>query len=319
MTHAAGRLSLRHWSGAAAALLIGAGSALAEETCEDITVSGAAQMTIPDAYSPFAPADLTGTTVVTLANTADAPCPLAVAVTAQSGGLLRGRGETLEYALETPEGQPLINPPSLVDPTAGHHVALTLPGGQAASLTIRARIPAGQTAPPGVYTDNAAALRVYHDAPQGFAELLSRTRFPVTGRVAAVCRLAAPQPATLDFSGDIGPDARPHSGWHSVRLPEAACNTGARLKLRGRALARDGEAAAGFDDFIDLEARAQFRSVMATLLTAGADHSEEAASGRSPDDGAMDPVDVMIRLRPGRPLAAGAYQSTLTIALEPAS
>lgn len=292
----------------------------AGQACEDVTISGTPRLTILDGYSPFATEDLTEVTTITIANTGDETCPLAAVFTANDGGRLRNAGETLGYGLETLDGAALLNPPSLADPRAGQHFPVTLAGGQAASLSVRARVPPQQMAPPGTYEDGTALLRLYHMPSQGFPSLLSETPFPVAAEVAAVCRLAPPQPATLDFTEDIGTDVRPKGEWRGVQFPETACNTSARLKLEGRALtAEDGTAPAGFDASIDIEAFAKFQSVTATLLTDGADEPVTAQSLQTAQDGTAAPLDLHVRLRPGKPLAPGAYQSVLTITLEPAS
>jgi hypothetical protein len=290
--------------------------AIAEGACEDVAISGTPRLSIADTYSPFAAADLTALTTVTIQNAGDDACPLAAVFAAADNGQLRNAGETLSYTLETPDGAALLNGPGIADPEAGHHIDLTLSGGQAASLSVRARVPAQQMAPPGGYADNTAVIRLYRMPADGFPALLTERPFPVSTEVAAVCRLSPPQPATLDFTSDIGPDARPQGRPRSALMPEAACNTGARLKLSGRALARDGEVPAGFDDVIDFVARARLRSVAATLVTRG---TEEVAaqSARAGTNGTAEPVKLDVQLRPGRPLAAGRYQTVLTIALEP--
>jgi hypothetical protein len=292
----------------------------AGHACEDVTISGTPRLTILDAYSPFSPADLTGVTTVTIANTGDETCPLAAVFTAENGGRLRNAGETLGYGLETLDGAALLNPPSLTDPEAGQHFPVTLAGGQAASMSVRARVPPQQISPPGTYEDRTALLRLYHMPSHGFPSLLSETPFPVAAEVAAVCRIAPPQPATLDFTEDIGTDASPKGEWRGVQFPETACNTSARLQLEGRALAREGGTApTGFDAFIDIEAFASFQSVTATLLTDGADEPITAQSLPTAQDGTAAPLDLQVRLRRGKPLAAGTYQSVLTITLEPSS
>ncbi|RIA56339.1 hypothetical protein [Dichotomicrobium thermohalophilum] len=301
---------------AATALLPAAGAA--QDACDGVAISGAPRISVSDPYNPFAPTDLTEVTTVTIANTGDAPCPLAVVFTATDGGRLRNAGKTLAYALETLDGTTLLNPPSLADPEAGQHLDLTLASTQAASLSIRARLPAQQTAPPGSYVDSTATIRLYYMPAQGFPDLLSETPLPVAAEVAAVCRLTPPQQATLDFTEDIGADVRPQGEQRGTRLPEAACNTGARLKLEGKALTREGGTAPpGFDDFIDMEAHATFQSVTAMLLTEGADQPVLAESPQTTPDGTVSPVELQVRLRAGQPLAAGSYQSVLTIAVEP--
>jgi hypothetical protein len=291
-------------------------TAIAEGACEDVAISGTPRLSIADAYSPFAATDLTALTTVTIQNAGDDACPLDVVFAAADNGQLRNAGETLSYTLETSDGAALLNRPGIADPEAGHHIDLPLPGGQAASLSVRARVPAQQMAPPGGYADDTAVIRLYHMPADGFPTLLTERPFPVSAEVAAVCRLSPPQPPTLDFTSDIGPDARPQGRPRSAQMPEAACNTGARLKLSGAALARDGEVPAGFDDVIDFKARARFRSVAATLVTRGGEEVA-AQSARAGTNGTAEPVKLDVQLRPGRPLAAGRYQSVLTIALEP--
>ena len=163
------------------------------------------------------------------------------------------------------------------------------------------------------------ALRVYadDDAPPAAPRL--ERGFSLSAPVAAVCALAAPQPGTLDFSDDIGPDARPEGIARIVHMPEAACNTAARLRLAAPALTHeDAGSLSGIDTFIDFEAQATFRTIGANLATNGPDTPATALSGGAmPQDGASGDINLHVRLRPARPFAAGAYSSILTIALEP--
>ena len=305
---------------AAAALMLTSFGAGAQQTCDEVRVSGAPRFHVTDTYNTFAPTDLTELTSMTIVNAGDEPCPLAIALTAPNDGELRSSGETLSYTLETPSGAPLLNPPNLADPQAGHHLSLMLGAGQSGSVNLRARIPAGQSSAPGTYTDNAIRVQLYHTPDGGFASRLSETSFPVSVDVARVCQLAPPQPSELDFTSDIGSDARPKGGWRQIRLPGAACNTGSRMKLRASALSRETHGTApGLDGVIDLEAIARLRSVTVMLLTNGAQQPVEAISPQIEHDGIQKPVDVQIRLRAGQPLAPGSYESVLTITLEPAS
>ncbi len=291
-------------------------AAIAEGACEHVTISGTPRLSIADAYSPFAAADLTALTTVAIQNAGDDACRLAAVFAAANTGRMRNAGETLSYTLETSDGAALLNGPGVADPEAGRHIDLTLPGGQTASLSVRARAPAQQMVPPGGYADNTAVIRLYHMRGDGFPALLTERPFPVSAEVAGVCRLSAPQPATLDFTSDIGPDARPKGEPRRVLMPEAACNTAARLKLSGRALTRDGDNPAAFDNLIDFDARATFRSITATLVTRGAEEVA-AKSEQTGIEETAEPVQLEVQLRAGRPLAAGRYRSALTITLEP--
>jgi len=298
------------------AVIVLSGPATAHEACDDAKISGPARLTITERYSPFAETDLTSVGTITIVNLSDAACPLAVVFAADDGGKLRRAGEAIDYALETLGGATLLNPLGAGDPQTGAHLDLTLAGQEAASLSLRARVRARQMASPGRYTDSTAVVRLYYVPQTGFPELLREKSFPVSADIPAVCQLSPPQPATLDFTADIGADARPLGAWHNTQMPYAACNTGARVRLSANALQRGGEAPVGFDKFIDFEARAVFRSATATLLTQGA-AARSAQSAHTHGDGSEDEVRVQVRLIPRRPLSAGRYQSVLTITLEP--
>ncbi len=306
------------WLVVVAAVVL-SGPAIADEACDDAKISGPARLAITEHYSPFAASDLTSVGTITITNLSDAACPLAVVFAADDGGQLRRAGEAVNYALETLGGATLLNPLGAGDPQTGPHLDLTLAGQETASLNLRARVHARQMASPGQYTDSTAVVRLYHHPQSGFPELLRERSFPVSADIPAVCELSPPQPATLDFTPDIGPDARPLGAWHNTQMPYAACNTGARMRLSATALmhdGHDGEAREGFDNFIDLEARAAFRSATTMLLTQGVT-PRSVQSARTHGDGGEDEVRVQVRLIPRRPLSAGRYQSVLSITLEP--
>lgn len=303
-----------------AAALSLAGGVAADEGCEDVRVIGGPSLNIAEPYDPFAPTDLTEINTVSIANMGEETCALAVAFVAPNGGQLRNASDSLGYSLETLDGAALLNPPSLADPDTGNHIDLALAGGQTAGISVRVRVTAQQMAAPGAYEDRAAGLRLFRTSGHGLPVELGQTPVPVGIEVAAVCRLTPPQPGTLDLSDDIGADARPAGGWYAVQLPEAACNTGARLEMSAGALARpESEGAAGLDDFIDFEALADFRGTRTVLLTNGADPPTEAYSTLVAQDGAPSPIRLHLRLRPSGPLAPGDYRSELIIALEPSS
>jgi len=283
-----------------------------------VTISGSPGITVHDSYSPFLKTDLVESTIVTISNQSETRCDLVVVFTGGDGyGIMHAGAESVRYVLETPNGAPLLNPPSLIDPLSGEHIELTLGPGEVGHLTVRARIGAEQMAAPGNYTDQTPAVRVYHSAPNGSFALLAETSFPISVRVAAVCVMEPPQPATIDFSDDIGADGRPRGIARMIRLPGAACNTTSRLKLSGSPLTHNtGANLAGFDSFINMEAQATFGSVDAWLVTTQAKDKQEATSAPTP--GAVStPVDVTIRLMAGRTLASGDYSGALSITLEP--
>jgi len=294
--------------------------ARADGACGNVRFAGAPGMSLRDAYNPFAPTDLTEMGAFTLINASGEPCHLFMVFTAPDGArTLTAGNDSLSYALESAAGALLLNPPSVTDPEAARHIRLTLLPDSAMGISLRVRVPGQQMASPGAYQDNTALLRLYTAPDDGFGELIAERAFPIAVEVAAVCSMSAPQPGRLDFSSDIGADARPAGQWRHVLLPDASCNTAARLKLEASALASaSSHVASGFDAFIDIEAQATFASVSAALLTAGPDQRIEAYStSSSSQDSPSSSIDVKIRLRPARPLTAGAYGSVLTIALEP--
>lgn len=288
-------------------------------SCDDLAVSGPTGLSPSDPYNPFAQGDLSQSYTITILNEADAPCDALVMFTTTDGGKLRSGAERMTYALETLDGAALLNPPSVLDPAAANALPLALGALGAASFSVRARVPAGQVTRPGTYTDPSLTLRTYADDDAPLAAPDLEQAFALSADVAPVCVLGAPQPNTLDFSDDIGPDARPEGAARIVHMPEAKCNTAARLRLAAPALAHEtSESLSGFDTFIDFEADATFGTISADLTTNGPDTSATAlSSGATPQAGASGDINLHIRLKPARPLAAGAYRSTLTIALEP--
>ena len=290
----------------------------AEQPCGDLTVSGLPHLEINDDYNPFAPTDLTQTTIITIRNGSDTACRLALVLTTQTDGALSSNGNTISYQLETIGGAPLLNPQGLIDPAAGHYIDVAVGPGEAASVSLRARLPAGQVAPPGRYSDSSVMLRLYASPGNGVAQLREETAFPVFANVAPVCQMAMPQQDVLSFSSDIGAQGRPRGEWRSLSVPGATCNTGARLSLRASALSRrNAQTLPGLDNFIDLEARAIFSGVTTALTTQGPDQPNEAEASIHEHSAAAGAIDLTVRLVPGRTLVPGHYQSVLTLRLEP--
>jgi len=305
------------------AMLTGAAAAAAQ-TCADsgaVRIAGSPGLALHDEYNPFAASDLTESVSIIVENRASETCDLAIVFTAPQGtGVLRSSNENLTYALETTSGAALLRPASIVDPTAGPHIALTLAAGESAAVSLRARIGAHQSVPPGHYADDTAGVSVYARPPAGsFGTFLDQRSFPVSVRVAAVCQMSAPSVSALDFSGDIGVDSTPRGAPRSVRLDTASCNTHARLNLSGSALTRDGAALAGFDSFVNFEARATFGSAAAMLVTSQDGASDETVPALVEDADVPRAIDVQIWLLARRALAAGTYSGVLTVTLEPSS
>ncbi len=294
----------------------------ASEPCQagaGVVITGAPALAFHEAYNPFDPTGIAETISVTVANHSPATCDLSLIVTAENGeGTLHHGDGSLTYAIETLDGTPLLRPNSTTNPQAGAHIPFTLAPGLSAAITLHGRVPPQQTATPGQYADNAARVRVYRRPDNGdFGALLAEKGFPVSANVAGVCIMSAPEPAQLDFSDDIGSDGRPAGTARTLQLPEAACNTGALVKLRGAPLMHQaGAELAGFDSFIGFEAEASFGAVSALLATTQTGQTNEAASPATPA-ALAGPVDVTVRLLAGRPLAAGSYSSVMTIMLEP--
>jgi len=317
------RLTRYAWGGLVLlwAILTG-GVAAAAQTCEDsgaVRIAGSPGLALHDEYNPFAGSDLTESHSIIVENQTTETCDLAVVFTTPQGtGTLQGGGESLNYAMETLSGAALLRPASVVDPTAGPHIALTLAAGESAALSLRVRVPAQQMAPPGHYADDTAAISVYATPPGGsFGPFLHQRGFPVSLSVGAVCQMSAPSVPALNFSGDVGADLTPQGAPRSLRIDSASCNTGARLSLSGKALTRDGAALPGYDSFVNFEARATLGSAAALMITSRDGTSDETVPAVVADADVPRAIDVQVRLLARRALAAGAYNGVLTIKLEP--
>jgi len=319
MLLSAARIQAKLMALSALMCLAAAHTASADGPCAHIAINGAPQLALDDLYEPFAATNRRQTTALQIINEGDAPCALALVFVSPSEGALQSGSHTLTYGIETADGAPLLNGPNVIDPLAANHIGTTLSGGETAAIPVRMRVHAGQKVRPGAYADPSLTLRLYAITEDGPSRVLDEKDVPVSAQVAPVCIMSAPQPDTLDFSSDIAFSGRPRGQWRSLQLPQAACNTSAKLKLTGAALAITGhEIPSGFDGFIDLEAQAVFESGAATLVTDGADSPEQASSSNIRlKPGEPHPINVQLRLRAGRPLAAGDYESVLTIALEP--
>jgi len=208
----------------------------------------------------------------------------------------------------------------MIDPHAGEHVDMTLGPGQSAQVSVRARLPSGHMVPPGTYADSTVLMRLFGPMESADPGVIEETSFPVSATIVPVCHLAAPQPSALDFSTDIGAESRPRGEWRSLLMPEANCNTGARVKLEASVLAhQSAQAPPGLDAHIDLEAQADFATVTTTLMTDGPDQPQNTQSPISTrQTSGAGTVSLLLRLVPDQPLVPGPYQSVLTIKLEPA-
>jgi len=303
-------------------LTLASPAAQANNTCEDgagVRVVGTPALAFHDPYNPFASSDLSATIPLSLANHSPMTCELAIIFVSPDGnGELVDGGETLSYTLETTGGTPLLRHAGTAVPEAGAHMSLTLAPGDTGTISVRARVPARQLKSPGTYLDSTMQMRVYQLGQSGgFNTMLHQSAITVSLDVAAVCKIAPPTPATVDFSGDIGVDGRPRGNAQAAQLHEAACNTSGRMKLSGTPLRHEaGLNLTGFDDFLNFEAEAQFGAVVATLITSSADPPDESTSALT--SGLTNaPIDINLRLQPGRPLVAGHYSGILSITLEP--
>lgn len=294
---------------------------------QGVRISGSTVLMLHDPYNPFSAFDLTETKTLTVSNLSQSACLIALAfVRTPPAGELHSGTQSLSYALEDlKSGQVLFTSigtiPSPAELSSPGVLRFQLSPGQSISFGVRVRLPRGQMAGPGTYTDDSAEIRVYLISSTGTGTLLDARALTTSAQVAAICVLPPPTQSTLDFTSSIGSDARPREDWKTTTFSGAECNAPARLSLLGDALrpAQQPTSTPGLDTFINFQAEAHIETIAAILITDKDEGEETGVSAVQTSSPFLSAdLDLRVKLIAGRPVAAGSYSSVLTVRIEPA-
>ena len=268
------------------------------------------------ALAPYNPFSGFSPKSVTLSVSASKACSVELAVlTPAVPAQMTGAG-ILSYDLQSAAGGGSIlyqggNPAGTV------HV--DIPGsGTPGTATLLIALQAGQIVADGAYADTGLTLQAF-DKNGAIYTPLKSTGMSVTGSVAKVCQFTLPQNPQLNFSSAIVNGLPNSNVSQTVTFTGVSCTAPTVVQLNGARLQSldSPSSTGGFDNFIDYIANAVFNSASAVLDTSA--QTQTTSLGRSTAGGATvdGTLSVNVRLRSGRPLLAGRYQTTLTVTIDP--
>lgn len=229
-----------------------------------------------------------------------------------------GGGGTLPYAIQTAAGggTPLIF--SGTDPD-GHRLDFTL-SSHARSVTVTVYVlmqPTPGAHAAGTYTDGVS-LQVFN-RKDWHRTLVGSRPFLVTGTVAQVCQLPAPDMANVNFNSAISHGLPNPAVVLTVKFKNVSCTAPARIRLSGQRLepASAVTPVAAFDNFIHWQANASFGAAAVVLNTTTATQATSAAQNVSAGAFAGVTITVNVNLLRGQRVIAGSYSNILTVTIDP--
>jgi hypothetical protein len=195
-----------------------------------------------------------------------------------------------------------------------------IPKNQSRQVTVNVRVPAGQVRPAGLYADNYVNLvLVKLGAGHHADELVLEKDFKPKVKILAKCVLPTPYPVAHNFTPAISNGLPNPAVTRTSTFSNVQCTAPARLRLSGEAMRPTVAIAshASFDNFINWHAAATFGGASADLSTNIA--NQVTSPGRNVAGGPTlnASFDVIINLLRGKPLIAGSYSGTLTVAIDP--
>ncbi len=290
-------------------------------------ISAGTSTTVTPSYDPIAVADQLHNFSVTIINPKSSPnatCDLALSFTRASLPATMTNGSTtLEYSIESPGGATLLQTSGFIlstSPQAANRIDLTLAPGGSANVSVRIRIPAGQTsATTGSYADGSVTVGIYELSSGSPLQTLDEHIFTVNASITSGCTLPAPDVSTLNFSSAIS-QGIPNPGFVlRSTFNGVSCTAPSRIRLTGSPLVATPAigAVAGFDNAIDYLAIAQFGAASTALNTTVA--TQVTSAGTNVASGAVSgaTVTVDVNLLVGQPILAGTYASVLTVTIDP--
>lgn len=290
-------------------------------------ITAGTSTTVTPAYDPSGVADQLHSFTVTIANprtNANATCTLALSFTrATLPATMTNGATTLQYSIESTSGATIIQNTGFAafsSPSAANRIDLTIAPGGTANVTVRIRIPAGQTsAGAGSYTDNTVTIGIYEIAFGVPFRALDEHVFTLNASIASACNLPAPDVSTLNFTSAIS-QGLPNSAFVlRSTFNGVACTAPSRIRLTGSSLLPTPAvgAVAGFDNDIDYLAIAQFGAASTALNTTVASQVTSAGTNVASGPVAGATITVDVNLLVGQPLLAGTYSSVLTVTIDP--
>lgn len=306
------------WCAVLAGLVAVSSAALAQSSCSNInnaSLASSTTITATPAYQPFSGTALTYSFNLTVQNSNNSSCSIALIFVRPTAPLVMTNGGfTLNYNLDF-NGTNIVN---IGSPSSGYY--LTAPGnGTGTFNTYNLTIAANQTsAAAGSYTDNQVIIYLYAYRT-GSWRFVRTYAMSLGATVNQTCTMSAPSPATLNFTSAISLGIPNPGVVLSSSLPGVNCTSPSRITLSGSAMQRTPAVApvGGFDNFIDWQATATLGSATATLATNSA--STVTSSGYNVPSGTTvgGTVDVDINLIAGQRLQSGNYTGVVTVTVDP--
>jgi hypothetical protein len=185
---------------------------------------------------------------------------------------------------------------------------------QTVTLTVYVAAEAGWMAA-GNYSDSIL-MKVLDRKGNGY-EIVRYQNFTVASLVQNACVLPPPSIANLNFTNSIA-NGLPNGAAITVTFAGVSCSAPARIRLSGEALKNPAIApAAGFDNFINWEAKAIFGHANVVLNTSAASQATSSAQnvGSGPTSNAV--ITLSVKLLAGNRVIAGHYSNVLTVTVDP--
>jgi hypothetical protein len=290
-----------------------------------VVITAGTSVNVSPAYDPYAVGDRIQTFTVTVTNPSPTQtCNFALSFTRASLPATMTNGSTtLQYTIESTGGATLLQTTGFVfltSPPAANRLAGFVGVSSSVNLTVRIRIPAGQTsASAGSYTDNTVTIGIYRLIIGLPIAIVDERTFTVTTTIAPACILPAPDNTSLNFTSAISAGLPDPLVVLRSTFTGVACTQRSRLRLSGSALQPSPAigAVAGFDNFIDWQAVGVFGAATTTLTTSSA--SVATSAGYNVPSGAFTgaTITVDVNLLAGNPIQAGTYSGVLTVTIDP--
>ena len=296
---------------------LAASSAMAKCGTPTLTVIGSTTLT---AYNPFVtglPTSVTYKATVTPGNSCTLYFVLWVPAGSTSSMSLASPPSTLTYTV-TANGSPLAVSTYNTLPSSGQYLSLgTIT--TSVSVTVVYTVPKGQVVAAGTYSET-----VYPKFLTSLIQVRGTTTIAETlsDTVSSVCTLAPPTTAAIDFSTKVSTGIA-----NPATVPNdtigAQCTAPSGITLSGNSLQRTpvGTAPVGFNNYINWTATATIGSATATLTTTGltATPTVTSTNKNTTTVGAFSgPITISnLHLLAGNMLLPGAYNSSLTIQIDP--
>ena len=296
----------------------GLAPAIAQTNCANTalaTLSSGTTVTASAVYDPFGGTAVNTNMTVTVRNTNNSNCSIAVVFVRTTSPIVMSNGAfSLTYGLDF-NGANAMN---IGTPSSGWFT--TVGANTTANFnTFRMTIAANQTAAAaGSYSDSQVSLYLY--ARSGGTWQLVRTYpFTFNATINKRCTMAAPSPATLNFTSAIT-SGRPNAGVIlSSLLGSINCTFPSRITLAGSAMQRTPTigTVAGFDNFINWRATATFGSANVTLDTSSLSTVTSSAYNVPSGTTINGSFNANVNMITGQSLRSGTYTGTLTVTVDP--